>query len=155
MAKAKMSSGGSFVSTWGFWILAMIVLVVIAYAVYSMTSKSHEGFLDAEDSEFLNTCDDTKKPFTLIFFSMATCPHCRDFEPVWNQFESYAQSNEVLSNKMCVTRVSAENREMCRKFNVQGFPTIMLVDNRTRKTTEFKSARTLESLKSFVLQNTA
>lgn len=163
MAKyAKMSlakrGGDSPLSSapWVMWVIGFLILGVIAYAVYAMTSKSYERFVDAaESSESINSCDNTKKPYTLIFFSMDTCPHCKDFEPTWSQFESYAATNGVLSTKVCMTRVSAQNRGMCQKYNVTGFPTVTLVNNKSSKTTEFRGARTLESLKSFVLQNAA
>lgn len=141
-------------SNWLMWIVGFAVVAVLAYIVYAMTSRSYERFMDADAAEFLNSCDSTKKPYTLIFFSMDTCPHCKDFEPTWSQFEAYASTNDVLSNKVCLTRVSAQDRSMCQKYNVTGFPTVTLVNNKTHKTTEFKGARTLESLKSFVLQGT-
>lgn len=137
-------------------IVSVFLVVAAAFAIYWWVNKrkQKEGF-SGDSSEYLNTCDKTKSPYTIMFFYMETCPHCRDFEPVWNQFESYAQSNDMLSRTLCVTRVSAEDRDTCRKFKIQGFPTVFLVDNKSNDKTEFKGARTLDALKSFVLQNVA
>lgn len=141
-------------------VIAVFLVALAAFAIYWLINKKKnkkEGFAEAavESSEHLNTCDKTKSPYTIMFFYMETCPHCRDFEPVWNQFESYAQSNDMLSRTLCVTRVSAEDRETCRKFKIQGFPTVYLVNNKSHDKTEFKGARTLDALKNFVLQNVA
>lgn len=160
MGKHKGHKGGAATSgfTTGGIIVAVFLVALAAFAIYWLVNKNKkkEGFSDdLESAEHLNTCDKTKSPYTIMFFYMETCPHCKDFEPVWSQFESYAQSNDMLSRSLCVSRVSAEDRETCRKFKIQGFPTVYLVDNKSHEKTEFKGARTLDALKNFVLQNVA
>ncbi len=159
MRKNKSVSATSGFTTGGV-IVAVFLVAVAAFTIYWWMNKrkQKEGFADGasvEASEYLNTCDKTTSPYTIMFFYMETCPHCRDFEPIWNQFESYAQSNDMLSRTLCVTRVSADDRDTCRKFKIQGFPTVYLVDNKSNDKTEFKGARTLDALKNFVLQNVA
>jgi thioredoxin-related protein len=135
-------------------IVAVFLICLALFAAYKMMNKKKEKFTDAaETSENLNTCDKTKAGFTIMFFSMDTCPHCKDFEPTWEQFEAYAQSNDMLSRSLCVTRVSADDRNTCKKYKIQGFPTIFIVNNTTKAKTEFKGSRTLDSLKKFVLEN--
>jgi thioredoxin-related protein len=147
--------------TTGGVIVSVFLVALAAFAIYWWMNKrkQKEGFADgaaaAESAEHLNTCDKTKSEYTIMFFYMETCPHCRDFEPIWNQFESYAQSNDMLARTLCVTRVSADDRDTCRKFKVQGFPTVYLVNNKSSDKTEYKGARTLDALKNFVLQNVA
>jgi thioredoxin-related protein len=159
----KHKGGGSATSgfTTGGVIVAVFLVAVAGFAVYWWMNKRNdckvkkEGFSDdaIESSEHLNTCDKTKSKYTIMFFHMDTCPHCKDFEPAWNQFESYAQTNDMLSRTLCATRVSADDRDTCRKFKIQGFPTVFLVNNKSGDKTEFKGARTLDALKNFVLQN--
>jgi len=157
MGRHKSVTATSGFTTGGI-IVAVFLVAIAAYSIYWMVNKkkNREGFTDAaESSAHLNTCDKTKSPYTIMFFHMETCPHCRDFDPVWSQFEAYAQSNDMLSRSLCVTRVSADDRETCRKFKIQGFPTVYLVDNKSHDKTEFQGARTLDALKNFVLQNVA
>jgi thioredoxin-related protein len=159
MRKHKGGSATSGFTTGGV-IVSVFLVSLAAFTIYWWMNKrkQKEGFADgasAESAEHLNTCDKTKSQYTIMFFYMETCPHCRDFEPIWNQFESYAQSNDMLARTLCVTRVSADDRDTCRKFKIQGFPTVFLVDNKSHDKTEFKGARTLDALKTFVLQNVA
>ena len=150
----RRQKGGSSVtsgfSTAGI-IVAVFLICLALFAAYKMMNKKKEKFTDT--SESLNTCEKTKAGFTIMFFSMETCPHCKDFEPTWEQFEAYAQSNDMLSHSLCVTRVSAEDRSTCKEYKIQGFPTIFIVNNKTKAKTEFKASRTLDSLKKFVLEN--
>lgn len=156
MGSSRHKGGSSAMSgfTIGGVVVAVFLISLAAYAAYRMMNKKKETFSDAADnSENLNTCEKTKSSHTIMFFSMETCPHCKDFEPIWQKFEAYAQSNDMLARNLCVTRVSAEDRDTCRKYKIQGFPTIFIVDNKSKAKTEFKEARTLDSLKKFVLQN--
>lgn len=153
--KSKALSAGGLQSKWIYVLLIVFATLVIAYTLF-VSSNKVEKFTSLESSpELLNTCTKTKKPYTIMFFSMETCPHCKDFEPTWNKFDAYVQSNSVLSRKLCLSRVGSDDRETCGQFNVRGFPTVCLVDNATKKVTEFNQARTLEALKAFVLENTA
>lgn len=150
----KSKGGSSDSSSWSTTsiVIAGVFVLLALVAVYWVMSRKKEGFT-ADSPEFVNTCDKTKANYTIMLFYMETCPHCKDFEPIWDQFESYAQGNDMLSRSLCITRVPAEEREKCRKYKVSGFPTVILVNNKTQDKKEFKDARTLAALKTFVAQN--
>lgn len=159
----RKSKGGSsntpMMSTTNIVIAVVFVTLALAALYWVMTSKKSAGkkemFTSDDSPEFLNTCEKTKASHTIMLFYMETCPHCRDFEPIWDQFETYAQGNDMLTRTLCITRVPAEEREKCRKYKVAGFPTVILVNNKTQDKKEFKGARTFEALKGFVAQNVA
>ena len=74
---------------------------------------------------FIFTCN--SEPFSsstphLEYYSLSTCPHCIDFNPVWKQYEDNC--------KGCV-KYTVDKDENARKratmFNITGYPTILVV----------------------------
>ena len=90
------------------FISIFIVVILIAVMCYSM-SKS-EMFSGS-----------TKE---LHYYSLSTCPHCIDFDPVWQQF----QEKSPKCQKYVVDK-DDKGREYADKYNVHSFPTILVIDN--------------------------
>lgn len=61
---------------------------------------------------------------TLEYYSLSTCPHCVDFNPVWKQFEE-----KCPSCKKYVVDKDDVARENASKHGIQGYPTIVVVEN--------------------------
>lgn len=61
----------------------------------------------------------------LEYYSLSTCPHCVDFNPVWKQFEEKCGS----SCKKYVVDEDPEGRKNATKYGISGYPTIVVVDN--------------------------
>ena len=54
---------------------------------------------------------------------MNGCPHCVKFSPIWDSFKQSYKGNVQLLKKE-----RGEAGDELRKYKVQGFPTIILVD---------------------------
>ena len=70
--------------------------------------------------------------------------HCKKFSPTWDQFSS-KYNGPVELKKM----ERAEAGNLLEKYEVQGFPTVILVDDKGEKK-EFNDDRTVSALESFV-----
>ena len=77
---------------------------------------------------------------TLIYFYMNGCPHCDEFDSVWDQFkEEYDGEVDVMSLE----------RAECEQYAIQSFPTVRLYNgNGSYKT--FEKERTVVELLNFV-----
>lgn len=83
-------------------------------------------------------------PKTMYYFHMNGCGHCKKFSPTWDQFAAKYRGSVQLKK---MERAEAGN--LLEKYEVQGFPTIILVDDKGQKK-EFNDDRTVSALESFV-----
>lgn len=90
------------------FIAIFIVVILIAVMCYSM--RKSEMFSSS-----------TKE---LHYYSLSTCPHCHDFDPVWQAF----QTKSTKCFKFIVDK-DEKGRENADKYNVHSYPTILVIDN--------------------------
>lgn len=60
----------------------------------------------------------------LEYYSLSTCPHCVDFNPVWKQFEE-----KCSGCKKYVVDTDEASAMQAEKYNINGFPTIIVTEN--------------------------
>ena len=68
-----------------------------------------------------------KEPFSesgaeLHYYSLSTCPHCLDFDPVWQQFEKKTKR----CYKYVVDKDEAGHKK-AEQYNITSYPTIIVV----------------------------
>ena len=90
-----------------------------------------------------NAFDKTK---TLVFFHDESSAYSKKFEPVWENFKNSCKTD------MTLIKIS-RNSKWLKKYDVQGFPTIMLLDASNKKVDEFEGPRTKRALCKYVQQN--
>tara|TARA_B100000902_G_scaffold396513_1_gene457723 strand:+ start:2212 stop:2610 length:399 start_codon:yes stop_codon:yes gene_type:complete len=83
-------------------------------------------------------------PKELIYFYMDGCSHCEKFSPIWDQFVN--QYNGPLQLKKMERKQAGE--ELLKKYNVNGFPMVILVDEEGNSK-PFEGKRTVEELNIF------
>jgi len=118
--------------------LAMFVKVVLAlligYLLLSIFRKCTEGYEGRKE---------------LMLLHMEGCPHCVKMMPDWEAAKSENNTDVMMSD---YERSDKKGEEMCKKHNVTGFPTILLL-NGENDATVYKGQRTkegfLEALGSF------
>ena len=88
-------------------IAIFIVILLIAVMCYSMNNT--ELFTSVKE---------------LHYYSLSTCPHCTDFDPVWQQF----QKKTDKCHKYVVDQDDI-GRENSTKYNINSFPTVIIIDN--------------------------
>ena len=78
----------------------------------------------------------------VVYFYMNGCPHCVSFSETWYNF--------VASNKIRTEKIeSADAEAMMSKYNISGFPTILLLDENDNKLKELQD-RTIEGLNALI-----
>lgn len=82
---------------------------------------------------------------TILFFHANWCGHCQAFKPEWSKFEKWAGENGQK-----VEAVEGDsNPELCQKYNIEGYPTILKVDSNGEVVDEYQGPRTSDGLKQF------
>ncbi len=83
-------------------------------------------------------------PKKFIFFHMNTCGYCKDMMGEWNSFVS-SNTSSIKTEKI----EKSENPELLSKYNVKGFPTLLLIDEKG-KSKKYEGGRTAKEFNNFV-----
>lgn len=115
--------------------LGMVLLVI--YGVYGFLKEMRWGIGSSSYLEgFTNK--------TFVFFRMNGCGHCDKMKPEWNKFKS-SYSGDCELKEIEQAQMTDQQKEW-----VQGFPTLVLVENgKVLKT--FEGERKASVFKSFLL----
>ena len=81
----------------------------------------------------------------LILFKAEWCGHCNNFKSTWDKIQ---QNLNTQVNIKTYDADTTAHKTYFDKYNVQGFPTLILVHN--SKIIEYSGARDLESVTDFV-----
>tara|TARA_B100000586_G_scaffold269328_2_gene247907 strand:+ start:553 stop:1077 length:525 start_codon:yes stop_codon:yes gene_type:complete len=81
----------------------------------------------------------------LVLFYAPWCPHCKDMLPEWDKFAEANRSN-VEAKKVN----SEEQPALIKEYDVQGFPTILLLDPNGKTIATYEGGRDAKSFADFV-----
>jgi len=115
--------------------LVVVGVLLVLLILFRMALPNAEGFADA----------DTK----LVIAKANWCGHCRTAAPVFERLKS--ESPLTLSNgKRVLVQIldSDEDKEEIKKYNVKGFPSIMLIKD--GNTMEYSGERSYDAIKAFL-----
>ena len=84
----------------------------------------------------------------LLLLHMKGCPHCVKLIPEWQKFVS---GNNTSIKTRSVERT--EDPALVKKYNVTGFPTIILLDSQGNKIKDYTGPRTAAGLLTFCQKN--
>lgn len=90
-------------------VLVAIFIVVILIAALCYSMKSNELFNSGKE---------------LHYYSLSTCPHCVDFNPIWEKIQN--------KTKNCYKYVVDKDEiadEKATKFNIRSYPTVIIINN--------------------------
>ena len=109
------------------WMFFLVILKIVM-DIFSVL-KMREGFGAASE---------------ILLLHMKGCPHCTKFMPEWSKFVS--ENNTGIKTRVVERQ---ENPALIKKYNVTGFPTVILIDSNGDKVEEYKGSRTAAGLLSF------
>ncbi|KAG8160013.1 hypothetical protein KVR01_010650 [Diaporthe batatas] len=128
--------------------MVLIKSFVLAGLTAVVAAKS--AVLDLIPSNFDDVVLKSGKP-TLVEFFAPWCGHCKNLAPVYEDLaSSFASSKDVQ-----IAKVDADaEKELGRRFGVQGFPTLKFFDGKSETPIDYSSGRDLESLSNFITEKT-
>ncbi|KAI0112668.1 disulfide isomerase [Hypoxylon sp. NC0597] len=128
--------------------MVLIKSFVLAGLAAVVTAKS--AVLDLIPDNFDKVVLKSGKP-TLVEFFAPWCGHCKNLAPVYEELaQAFATSKDVQ-----IAKVDADaERELGKKYGVQGFPTLKWFDGKSDKPVDYQGGRDLESLTKFITDKT-
>lgn len=126
--------------------LLLFILIVLFY-FYSTYLK--EGFKSGDTTpEELERYINSDKP-TLVLFYADWCGHCKKLKPTWSDATEAAKEKgytmiqiNVGGDEKDTEETKKKNAEISQRYNVDGYPTIMLFRNGTP--TPYDGPRTID-----------
>lgn len=89
---------------------------------------------------------------TIIYFHMDGCGHCRRFDPVWKDFRE--RHGKELESAYGVRLEAYEAQDaLAQELDINGFPTVVFVDEDGSKRGTFEKQRTVDNLRAFAEDN--
>lgn len=124
-------------------------LLLSAFAVLGANAAS--SVLDLIPDNFDDIVLQSGKPALVEFFA-PWCGHCKKLAPI---YEELATNFEFAKDKVSIAKVDADaEKDLGRKFGVQGFPTLKWFDGKSDTPTDYQGGRDLDSLSSFISEKT-
>ena len=87
----------------------------------------------------------SKEMNKLYLFKAEWCGHCKHFKPVWKQLQ---KDNNINDKIEFITYDADKHSDEITKFNIQGFPTLILQNG--NKMIEYNGERDITSVKEFI-----
>jgi protein disulfide-isomerase A6 len=119
-----------------------------ALAVFGASASS---VIDLVPDNFDDIVLKSGKPALVEFFA-PWCGHCKTLAPV---YEELAGAFTFAKDQVTIAKVDADaNKELGRRFGVQGFPTLKWFDGKSDTPQDYQSGRDLDSLSAFISEKT-
>ena len=149
-----MKKGGK--SNTNMWLLvgAVVLIIGVIYMLASNRSSHKDGF----EGEVISAEEplewDENNEVMVVFHKMKGCPHCDDFQAVWDEVYKTAPAQVMEQKKKTCRMVTLAPHHPIEKSSnpVNGFPTTRIYKSKN-KFVEFEDARTPENLSAFILKN--
>ena len=107
------------------------IIIFICYSFLSIFRKCNEGFEGRKE---------------LLLLHMDGCPHCVTTMPQWEAAKSENKTKIVMTD---YERSDKKGAELCKKYNVTGFPTILLLNGEKKKAV-YKGARKKDAILNYL-----
>jgi hypothetical protein len=91
--------------------------------------------------------------YSLIYFYMDRCPHCKKFQPEWEKCKSYVSKTKFYETKVRLHEFSASEHSKSKEYKVDGYPTVILEHTKSGKRVVYEGARTKDGIVDFLTQN--
>lgn len=153
----KLSFSVDFFKSKSF-LLLLFAAVLIGVSVYIfknyISKKINPDYVD--NSEFVENKDiaENEKEATLYLFHVNWCMYCKKAMPEWEKFKDDYDGKVVQGYKLimkdyeCSNENDEEINTLMDKYDVEGYPTIILVKDGGHET--FEAKPTYETLEEFV-----
>lgn len=138
------------------FLIVVIVLLILYYYNYEWVNKKinniyNNEYSDSSDdySDKLNNnitvIEEVKPNITLYYANW--CPHCNSLKPIWNKFYEKNKDNGKYDIKI------VDCSESCPNPDVEGYPTILLTNNKGKVLDFSGEIKNEKDLENYVLSN--
>lgn len=118
----------------------LVLLLVLSLLAYFYVKYSKEGF-QCKPNE-LDSHIQSPEP-TLVLFYADWCGHCTKLKPTWDEAAKQANADEKRMIKLDVGGKTAEEKELMDKYQIDGFPTIVVFQN--GNPSPYQGSRTIDA----------
>ena len=103
----------------------LFFLLILLFLLYTKFLKK-EGF----ESSCENLEKDIKEDKKLVLFYADWCGHCKKLKPIWDDAATNADDKMI---KLNVGDGKPEQKQIMEKYNIKGFPTVIMFENGENK----------------------
>ena len=116
-----------------FRVAIVFAIIIIVHFMFMYSGSNFENF---------------GNPSSCTYYYMTNCGHCKTFTPEWDKFV------KTYTGPVTLKKVEAsEAADDLKKYNIQGFPTVLFLDDAGNSKT-YEGPRTSEGLNKFISENT-
>ena len=120
----------------GYLMILCVILLLIAY-VYLQPKEGFECKPEEIDAYIRSS-----EP-TMVLFYADWCGYCTKLKPVWEEAATQANTDTNRMIKIDVGGKDPEHKDLMKKYQIEGFPTILVFQNGTPVT--YKGDRSVDS----------
>ncbi|GCA62494.1 hypothetical protein KIPB_003897 [Kipferlia bialata] len=111
----------------------LLILALVALACCNVVTVTSENW------------DEVAATPAFVKFYAPWCGHCKHLAPIWEELADEVAGEEVVIGEIDCT----ENEELCRKFEVRGYPTLIYIEGEAQVT--YNGPRELTDLATWVV----
>jgi thiol:disulfide interchange protein len=120
--------------------IAIVMLLIVLILSYFYVKNTKEGF-QCKPNE-LDQYIKSEEP-TLVLFYADWCGHCTKLKPHWHEATKKANAETTRMIQIDVGGKDPEQKALMEKYEVDGFPTILVFQNGTA--TPYQGSRTTDA----------
>ena len=127
-------------------IVIFLFSILLALIIFHQNYLAKEGFSSTPH----NLEKDVKDGKKLVLLYADWCGHCKKLKPDWDALSSEMNTNtQTKMIKVNVGENDEKSKEINEKYQLKGFPTIVLLDKGELVET-YEGNRNIKSIKSFI-----
>lgn len=130
-------------------ILVLIVVLLLLALIYQ-NFLVKEGFVAESQDDLMSKVGDKK---AMVLFHADWCGHCKQFMPVWDELSKHneTQDNVVFIKAECgKPNENDEHKNMMEKYDIKGYPTLMVFNNKDEKPHEYTDERNKNAIEQYM-----
>ncbi|KAI8029748.1 Protein disulfide-isomerase [Camellia lanceoleosa] len=126
---------------------SILLLLLMSVSVYA-EEGDHEHVLTLDHSNFSDTV--TKHDFIVVEFYAPWCGHCKKLAPEYEKAALVLSRHDPPVTLAKFDASDEPNRELAKKFEIQGFPTIKILRNGGKSAQEYNGPREAEGIVAYL-----
>lgn len=131
------------------------LLYFISYIWLALCEPASKHIIEFDDNHIEQTL--AGSDFSFIYFYSDGCAYCAQFEPEF-EYLSILYNNitdDKSNSKVQILKTNAiKNKKLSQLFSVNKYPTLKLLNFRTKEIVSYKDSRNLENLVKFMTEKT-